>query len=165
VPPGKCLDSTFIGSRPFPNRFQFISYLSSGHSTLYIRATVRSSRSSCKYMLLHRHQSAGQNRDIKTANRCSENVAQFRYLGTTVTNQNSSQEEIKKRLNLVQKFSSSRLLSKNIKIRISIYLSIYLSVCLSAYLSIHLSIYLSIYSCCSHLEHGASMRRLFHFSF
>jgi ribosomal protein S2 len=30
----------------------------------------------------------------RVANRCSENVAQFRYLGTTVTNQNLIQEEI-----------------------------------------------------------------------
>jgi hypothetical protein len=28
-----------------------------------------------------------QNDDIKVANRCFENVAQFRYLGTTATNQ------------------------------------------------------------------------------
>jgi hypothetical protein len=39
-----------------------------------------------KYMLLPRHQNGGQNHDIKTANRCFENVAQFRYLGTTITN-------------------------------------------------------------------------------
>jgi hypothetical protein len=30
-------------------------------------------------MLLSRHQNAGQNNDIKTADRCFENVAQFRY--------------------------------------------------------------------------------------
>jgi hypothetical protein len=36
-------------------------------------------------MLMSRHQNAGQNRDIKIANRCFENVAQFKYLGTTVT--------------------------------------------------------------------------------
>jgi ribosomal protein S2 len=42
---------------------------------------------------------AGQNYDIKKANRCLENVAKFRYLGTTITNQNLIQEEIKRRLN------------------------------------------------------------------
>jgi hypothetical protein len=54
-----------------------------------------------------------------------ENVSQFRYLGTTVTNQNLIQEEIKKVLNsgnacyyLEQNHLSSRLLSKNIKIKI-----------------------------------------------
>jgi hypothetical protein len=41
-----------------------------------------------KYMLLFRHQNAGQSQDIKITNRCFENVAQFKYLGTTVTNQN-----------------------------------------------------------------------------
>jgi hypothetical protein len=47
-------------------------------------------------MLLSRHQNAGQNHDIKTANRSFENVAQFRYLRTTVTNENLIQEEIKR---------------------------------------------------------------------
>jgi hypothetical protein len=41
-----------------------------------------------KYMLLSRHQNAGQNHDIKIDNRWFENVAQFRYLGPTITNQN-----------------------------------------------------------------------------
>jgi hypothetical protein len=36
-----------------------------------------------KYMLPSRHQNDGQNHDIKTANRSFENVAQFKYLGTT----------------------------------------------------------------------------------
>jgi hypothetical protein len=42
------------------------------------------------------HLSAAQNHDIKMANRFFENVAQFRYLGTTVTNQNLIHEEIKR---------------------------------------------------------------------
>jgi hypothetical protein len=52
-----------------------------------------------KYMLLSRHQNVGQNRNIKIANRSFENVSQFKYLGTTVTNQNLIQEEIKRRMN------------------------------------------------------------------
>jgi hypothetical protein len=74
-----------------------------------------------KYMLLSRHRNAGQNLDIKIANRC---LAKFGYLGTTIINQNLIQEEIKSRLNSgnacyhsVQNLLSSRLLSKNIKIR------------------------------------------------
>jgi hypothetical protein len=47
-----------------------------------------------KYMLLSRHQNVGQNRDIKIVNRSFENVPQFKYLGTTVTNQNLIREEI-----------------------------------------------------------------------
>jgi hypothetical protein len=73
----------------------------------------------------NRQQNVGQNHDIKIGNRCFENVAQFRYLGTTITNQNLIQEEIKRRLNSgnacyhsVQNLLSSRLLSRNIKIRI-----------------------------------------------
>jgi ribosomal protein S2 len=69
-------------------------------------------------MLLSCHQNAGQNHDIKIANRCFENVAQFRYLGTTITNQSLIQEEIM-RFNsgnacyhAVQKRLSSRLFKK-----------------------------------------------------
>jgi hypothetical protein len=41
-----------------------------------------------KYMLLSRRQNIGQNHYIKIADRCFENVAQFKYLVTTITNQN-----------------------------------------------------------------------------
>jgi hypothetical protein len=51
-----------------------------------------------KYMLLSCHQNAGQNRDIKIANRSFENVSQLKYLGTAATNQNVIQEKIKRRL-------------------------------------------------------------------
>jgi len=51
-------------------------------------------------------------------------VEEFKYLGTTLTNQNSIQEEIKSRLKLwnacyhpVQNLSSFSLLSKNVKIK------------------------------------------------
>jgi hypothetical protein len=80
-----------------------------------------------RYMLLSRHQNVGQNWDIKIANRSFKNVSQFKYeyLGMTVTNQNLIQEEIKRRLNSgsacyhsVQNFLSSRLLPKNLKLRI-----------------------------------------------
>jgi hypothetical protein len=39
-----------------------------------------------KHTLLSHHQNAGQNCDIKTANRSFENVAQFKYLGMTIIN-------------------------------------------------------------------------------
>jgi hypothetical protein len=75
-------------------------------------------------MLRSRYQNVGQNREIKIANRYFKNVTEFRYLGTTITNQTLIQEEIKRRLNSgnacyhsVQNLLSSRLLSKNVKIR------------------------------------------------
>jgi hypothetical protein len=78
-----------------------------------------------KCMLLSHHQDAGQNHDIKIASRSSDNVAQPKYFGSTGTNQNLIQEEVKRRLNsgnacchLVQNPLSPHLLSKNIKIRI-----------------------------------------------
>jgi hypothetical protein len=69
-----------------------------------------------KYMSLSRHQNAGQNHNVNIDDRSFENVAQSKYLGTTVTNQNLIQEEIKMRLNSgnacyhsVQNVLSSRL--------------------------------------------------------
>jgi hypothetical protein len=50
-------------------------------------------------MLLPHHQNVGQNQDIKIANRLFVNVAQFKYFGMTVTNQNLIQKEIMRRLN------------------------------------------------------------------
>jgi hypothetical protein len=63
---------------------------------------------------------------IKISNRCFEIVAQFRYLGKNITNKRLIQEEIKRKLtsgnacyHSVQNILFSRLLSKNIKIRIT----------------------------------------------
>jgi hypothetical protein len=50
-----------------------------------------------KYILISHHQNAGQNRDIKIANKSFENVTKFKYLGATITNKNLIQEEIKRR--------------------------------------------------------------------
>jgi hypothetical protein len=46
-----------------------------------------------------RHQNAGQTHDIKKGNRSFENMAQFKYLGTRVTNPNFIEEEMKWILN------------------------------------------------------------------
>jgi hypothetical protein len=52
-------------------------------------------------MLLSHHKNVGQNNDIIIVNRAFENVAQFKYLGMTVTDQNLISEEIiKRRVNL-----------------------------------------------------------------
>ena len=62
---------------------------------------------------------------MKVDNSSTEMVEEFKYLGTTLTNQNSIQKEIKSRLKLrnacyhsVQNLFSSSLLSKNLKIKI-----------------------------------------------
>jgi hypothetical protein len=76
-------------------------------------------------MLMSRSQKVGQQRSIKIANRFFEYVAKFKYLGTTLTDQNHMHEEIKSRLNLgkacyhsVQSLLSSRLLSRKLKVKI-----------------------------------------------
>jgi hypothetical protein len=53
-------------------------------------------REKTKYMLLSRHQNARQNYNTQRANRCFENVAQFKYLGMTGINKNLIHEEIKR---------------------------------------------------------------------
>jgi hypothetical protein len=69
--------------------------------------------------------SAGQRQRIKIANTSFEDVAKFMYLGTTLTDQNCIHEEIKSRLNSgnacyhsVHSLLSSRLLSRNVKVKI-----------------------------------------------
>ena len=78
-----------------------------------------------KYMVMSRDQNAVRSYNMKTDNRSFEMVEEFRYFRTTLTNENSIQEEIKCRLKLgnacyysVQNLLSSSLLSKTLKIKI-----------------------------------------------
>jgi hypothetical protein len=77
------------------------------------------------YMLMSRSQKTGQKYSIKTANRSFEDVEKFKYLGTTLRDQNCMHKEIKSRLNLGnacyhsgQNLLSSRLLSRNVNVKI-----------------------------------------------
>ena len=51
-----------------------------------------------KYMVMSRDQNAGQNHSVRIDNSTFERVEEFKYLGTTLTIQNSIREEIKSRL-------------------------------------------------------------------
>ena len=53
-----------------------------------------------KYMTVFRDKNAGRIHSMKVDNSPIERVEEFKYLGTTLTNQNSIQEEIKSRLKL-----------------------------------------------------------------
>jgi UDP-galactopyranose mutase len=75
-------------------------------------------------MVMSRDQNAGRIHSVRMNNSTFERVEEFKYLGTTLTNQNAIQEEIKSRLRegnacyySVQNLLSSRLLSKNLKIK------------------------------------------------
>ena len=53
-----------------------------------------------KYMVMSREQTAGLSHTLKVDNSSIERVEEFKYLGMTLTNQNSIQKEIKSRLKL-----------------------------------------------------------------
>ena len=74
-----------------------------------------------KYMVLSREQNVGWRQNIKTDDRSFERVVDLEFLGTTLTNQNTIQEEIKRNLksgnacyHSVQNLLSSSLLCKNL---------------------------------------------------
>jgi hypothetical protein len=88
-----------------------------------IRLEVNSEKT--KYMVMSRDQNVGQNGNTQIGNKSSETVEQFKYLGTTLMNQNSIHEELKNRpksrnacYHSVQNLLSSSLLSENVKIKI-----------------------------------------------
>jgi hypothetical protein len=63
---------------------------------LYVRKEVgleeNADITKCRQTFVSRHQNTGQNRNIKIANSIDtyfENMTEFNYLGTTVTNQNT----------------------------------------------------------------------------
>jgi hypothetical protein len=72
-----------------------------------------------KNMIMSHHRTSGRSQNIRTANETFENVAKFKYLGMTPTNQNDMHDKVKSRLNSgnacyhsVQNLSSSRLIQK-----------------------------------------------------
>jgi len=74
---------------------------------------------------MYRDQNAGRIQSVRIDNSTFERVEVFKYLGIILTNQDSIAEEIKSRLksgnacyHSVQNLLSSRLLSKNLKIKI-----------------------------------------------
>jgi hypothetical protein len=68
---------------------------------------------------MSRHRNSIQNRNIRIINESFEKVTKFKYLGTTLTNQNDIHDDMKSGLNsgnacynLVQNLLSSRLIYK-----------------------------------------------------
>jgi len=59
---------------------------------------VNADKTKYMYMVMSRDQTAGRSHSMTIVSSSFERVEQFKYLGTTLTNQNSVQEEIKSRL-------------------------------------------------------------------
>ena len=77
-----------------------------------------------KYKVISRDQNGGRGHSMEIHNSSFERVKELKYLETSLTNQNSIEEEIRSRLksgnacyNSVQNFMSSSFLSKNTKIK------------------------------------------------
>jgi sorting nexin-29 len=77
-----------------------------------------------KYILMSHSWKIEQKHSINIVNRSPEDVTKYKYLGTTLTDQNCRHEEIKSRLNTgsvcyhsVQSLLPSHLLSRNIRLK------------------------------------------------
>ena len=81
------------------------------------RISLEVSADKTKYMVMSRDQNAGRIHSVRMDNSTFERVEELKYLGKTLTNQNSIVEEIKSRLSgnacyhSMQNLLSSRLLS------------------------------------------------------
>jgi len=91
-------------------------------ATREIRLEVSADKT--KYMVMSRDLNAGRIHSLRIDNSTFERVEEFKYLGTTLTDQHSIAEEIKSRLksgsacyHSVQNLSSSRLPTRNLKSR------------------------------------------------
>ena len=78
-----------------------------------------------KYVFMSRVQNGGLSHSVRIGGRTFKSVEEFKYLGKTLTHQNSIQEENKNGLKLgnacyysAQNLLSSKLLSRNLKIKI-----------------------------------------------
>jgi hypothetical protein len=77
-----------------------------------------------KYMNMSHHLNSGHNQNIRIVNELFENVAKFKYMGTTLTNQNDIHDEMKSKLNAgnaccysIHNLLSSHLISKNLRLK------------------------------------------------
>jgi hypothetical protein len=78
-----------------------------------------------QYMVMAQDQNAGRNHNTKVDNKSFERVEDFKYFRKNLTHENSIHEEIKRKFksgnaccHSLQNLLSSRLLSKNTKIRV-----------------------------------------------
>jgi len=76
-------------------------------------------------MVMYRHQSSGKNHKLVIANKCFQDVANFKQLRMKITNQNCIEDEIKGKINSEkacyysrQKVLASHFLPKILKTRI-----------------------------------------------
>jgi hypothetical protein len=71
------------------------------------------------YVVMSGNQNAGRSHSMKTVNSSFERVEDFKYLGTTLTNQNAIQEEMKSRFKSGNAcyYSVQNLLSSDVKLK------------------------------------------------
>jgi len=72
------------------------------NAEVLVAATMETGLEVCadktKYVVMSRDQNAGRIHSVRIDNSTFESVEEFKYLGTTLTNQNSIAEEIKSKL-------------------------------------------------------------------